>query len=87
MKTAVGSLLVALGLAALLAGPAQAQSIRCGVHLIQSGVEDAPSQAEIQEKCGEPEEQRGLIWIYHLHGTKWELRFSIDGVLMSIKRL
>ena len=87
MKSAMGGLLVTVGLTALLSVPAQAQAIRCGVHLIQAGDDDAPSQSEVLDKCGDPAEQRGLIWIYHLHGAKWELRFSTDGVLMNVKHL
>jgi hypothetical protein len=87
MKLRVAGLGLAFCLIASLSGPAQAMSIRCGTHLIQAGNEDAPSQSEVLDKCGEPEERRGLSWIYHMHGAKWELRFSADGVLMSVKQL
>jgi hypothetical protein len=88
MKLRIGGLGLAFCLVAALTVPAQAMSIRCGVHLIQAGGgEDAPSQSEVLDKCGEPAERRGLLWIYHMHGAKWELRFSNGGVLMNVKQL
>jgi hypothetical protein len=87
MRISISGLTLAACMIAVLSGPAQAMSLRCGTHLIQAGDEDAPSQSEVLEKCGEPAERRGLYWIYHMHGSKWQLRFSSDGVLMHVKQL
>ena len=70
----------------IVAMPASAASMRCGSHIIQDGLRNAPGKYEVLKKCGEPTERLGDTWIYDKWGKSIRvLRFGPDGRLMSIK--
>lgn len=78
-----------LAIVALVAGvgipqPAEASTLRCGVHLIQGGGRHGPTSFEVLRKCGEPAERRAYTWLYRQGGSKWELRFSSEGILETV---
>jgi len=76
-----------LGACLLLpAPPAEAASFRCGIHLIQGGGRHGPTMYEVLRKCGEPKERRFSIWLYERRGRKWELRFSSNGILQTVRQ-
>lgn len=66
--------------------PASAASIRCGSHIIQDGMRDAPGKYEVLKKCGAPTERLSDTWIYDKPGRPIRvLRFGPDGKLMRIE--
>ncbi len=74
----------ALGL--IVAMPALAASMRCGSHIIQDSMRDAPGKYEVLKKCGEPTERYGNTWIYDKRGKlKRVLHFGPDGRLTRIE--
>lgn len=64
---------------------AQASSMRCGSHIIESDTLDGVSQYEILKRCGEPTERYGNTWIYDRPGQmRRQLKFGPDGMLEAI---
>ncbi len=66
----------------LLAPVAQADSIRCGGHVIEDGGENPPTMKEVIKKCGEPTSREGSKLVYKRHGK--HLDFDTEGRLMAI---
>ncbi len=66
----------------LLAPVAQADSIRCGSHIIKDGGENPPTMKEVLKKCGEPTSREGGKLVYKKHGK--HLDFDTEGRLMAI---
>lgn len=70
----------------LFASNIQADSIRCGSHVIQDGeLENAPTIKEVKEKCGQPDSQEGLSLYYKEKGKR--LDFDTEGRLASINEI
>ena len=87
MKITTLGLMLAMAASLLFTAPAQASSMRCGVHVIQGGGRHGPSSFEVLRKCGEPAEQRGTLWLYRIQGKKWQLRFNGNGLLLTVTQL
>ena len=86
MKTSQHVALVLLSSLLLITPKGQADSIRCGGHLIRDGGSHGSKMYEVLKKCGEPESRAGYTWFYRLHGRYWALRFDGNGNLLSINR-
>lgn len=69
-----------------LPAPAEAASMRCGIHLVQGGGRHGPTKYEVLKKCGEPQQRRASTWIYRIRNTTWELRFSSSGILNTVQQ-
>jgi len=70
----------------IVAMPASAASMRCGSHIIQDGLRNAPGKYEVLKKCGEPTQRLSDTWIYDKPGKSIRvLRFGPDGRLMRIE--
>ena len=69
----------------LLAQPALASYLRCGVHLIEAGGRSGPGMYEVLMKCGAPTVRFGTTWIYKRQGTTKIVRFNDAGQLTSIE--
>lgn len=79
------SLVTALAGTMLLCNSAQAASMRCGSHIIQSDQRHGMGKYEVLKRCGEPTERYGNTWIYDEPGKmKRVLRFGQDGLLSEI---
>ena len=67
----------------LLVSNANADSIRCGSHIIKDGErEDIPTMKEVLKKCGKPSSQEGQILYYEDKGKR--LDFDGEGRLIAI---
>ncbi len=87
MRTCI-AILLALSCSTLLHAPqVQAASFRCGNHLVLGGGRHGPTQYEVLRKCGEPTERRFSTWIYTRRGTDWELNFSANGILRTVRQI
>ncbi len=82
-RTTYAILVVAI--LSLWAGAAQANSMRCGVHIVSSGGRTGPTMYEVLKKCGEPAERAGLVWIYDRGGRIRRLSFDSRGLLVNIR--
>jgi len=72
-------------LSVLMMGPAVADSIRCGTHIISSGGLHGPGKYEVLKKCGEPTVRQGNSWIYEQPGgAKRVVVFDVGGNLVRI---
>ena len=78
------SLVLIFGLAA---AEVQAESVRCGSHLIRDGGSHGATMYEVLKKCGEPDSRTGYTWRYKLNGRLWEMRFDGNGYLLILKRV
>jgi hypothetical protein len=81
--------LTTLSFVALLmtAVTSNANSMKCGSHIVQDGQRGGPGKYEILKKCGEPTERYGNTWIYDKPGMKrYALTFNSNGVLNTIRR-
>jgi hypothetical protein len=65
--------------------PVQANSMRCGQHIVSSGGRTGPTMYEVLKKCGEPNERSGLTWIYEQRGLIRTLTFDSRGLLVNIR--
>ncbi len=80
----------ALILAAMMIGAlflpqsASANSMRCGMHVIESGGRHGPGKYEVLKKCGDPTERMGDTWIYDRPDGTVILRFDPIGLLTRI---
>ena len=64
---------------------ANANSMRCGTHIITSGLSDSPGKYEVLKRCGEPTAGDGDTWIYERSSSITKVvRFS-NGQLLSIE--
>ncbi len=77
--------ILVLAILSLWAGAAQANSMRCGVHIVSSGGRTGPTMYEVLKKCGEPAERAGLVWIYDRGGRIRTLSFDSRGLLVNIR--
>ena len=67
----------------LLASSANADSIRCGSHVIQDGgLENIPTMKEVIQKCGQPSSWEGQKLYYKEKGKR--LDFDSEGRLIAI---
>jgi len=67
----------------LLASNVNADSIRCGTHVIQDGeLENIPTLKEVIQKCGQPSSREGQTLYYKEKGKR--LDFDSEGRLMAI---
>jgi hypothetical protein len=69
---------------ALVAGPATADSMRCGSHLIDDSRRDGPGKYEVLKLCGEPTAREGNTWIYERGGSKRVVHFDDSGRVTAI---
>ncbi len=77
--------ILVLAILSLWASAAQANSMRCGVHLVSSGGRTGPTMYEVLKKCGEPAERAGLVWIYDRGGRIYRLSFDSRSLLVNIR--
>jgi len=74
---------VLIALTALFLAPVvNANSIRCGTHIIEDGGEHPPTMTEVIKKCGEPTSREWGQLIYRHHGKR--LDFDSEGRLQVI---
>lgn len=66
----------------LLAQVAQADSIRCGAHIIEDGGNTPPTMEEVIKKCGKPTSREGNILVYEKHGKR--LDFDTENRLIAM---
>ena len=66
----------------LLVPLAQADSIRCGSHIIEDGGENPPTMKEVIKKCGEPTSREGNKLVYKKHGK--HLDFDTENRLVAM---
>ena len=60
-------------------------SMRCGTHIITSGMSDSPGKYEVLKRCGEPTARDGDTWVYKRSSSITKVvRFS-NGQLLSIE--
>lgn len=81
--------LSALTFTALLvaAASSNADTMKCGSHIIQDGQRSGPGKYEVLKKCGEPTERFGNTWIYDKPGmSRYALTFNSNGILNTIRR-
>ena len=71
----------------LVAPQLQADSIRCGSHIIRDGGSHGATMYEVLKKCGEPEKREGHTWIYKLKGRYWSMSFDGNGYLLRLNRV
>ena len=77
--------MVAFATSSLWSAPAEANSMRCGQHLVSAGGRTGPTMYEVLKKCGEPNERAGLTWIYEQRGRVRVLTFDSRGLLVNIR--
>ena len=64
------------------------ESMRCGRHIITSGMRTGATQYEVLKKCGEPQSRIGLTWVYDSPGAApRQITFDGTGRVMRIERL
>jgi hypothetical protein len=63
---------------------ASAATMRCGVHLIQSGSSSGIGKYELEKKCGKPTQRYGNTWIYVLKGREYTIIFKDNGKISTI---
>ena len=81
LRTAVLSTLVLSSLQ-----PAFADSLKCGVYLIQEGERRPSGKYEVLKKCGEPASRQGNSWVYDRGGTAKIVTFNDSGQVASIRK-
>ncbi len=73
-------------LSTLMLEPAFAGSIRCGTHIISSGMRHGTDKYEVLKKCGEPAVRAGNTWVYERsHGAKTLVVFDSSGKVSRIE--
>ncbi|MGI9327734.1 MAG: DUF2845 domain-containing protein [Pseudomonadales bacterium] len=77
--------LMILAVLTLWTETAQANSMRCGQHIVSSGGRTGPTMYEVLKKCGEPAERAGFVWIYEKNGRIRKLSFDSRGLLVNIR--
>ena len=66
--------------------PVLASSMRCGTHIITSGMRDSPGKYEVLKRCGEPTANYGNTWVYERSSSvKRVVTFSSNGQIRSIE--
>jgi hypothetical protein len=63
---------------------ASAASMRCGVHIIQTGSISGTGKYEVEKKCGAPTQRYGNTWIYVLKGREYTIIFKDNGTISTI---
>ncbi len=76
---------IALVAACAMAPSANANSIRCGNHLIHDGQRSGTTKYEVLKKCGEPKSRMGHVWVYKKGPRTQSLHFNGSGKLIAIK--
>ena len=68
----------------LLTASAEADSMRCGAHVIEDGeLHNIPTMDEVVKKCGQPSSRESSTLYYKNKGKR--LHFDTDGRLISIE--
>ena len=70
--------------ALMLSQTATAGSMRCGGHIIETGMRNGDGQYEVLRKCGEPKARNGNTWIYERGGKTTVVQFNDSGQISSI---
>ena len=86
MTKRVKLIVASVVLCAVAGSPAQANSMRCGTHLITGGDRSSPGKYEVLRRCGEPTDRYGNTWVYKRSGATHVLRFTNEGQLNYIER-
>lgn len=80
------NLLVALALVSfMMIEPVAASSIRCGTHVLTSGMRESPGQYEVLKRCGEPDQRMGNTWIYKKGSVTRTITFTSNGQINMIQ--
>jgi hypothetical protein len=84
MKTK--ELVLILAITLLFTFDVQAESMRCGSHVIEDGdLHNAITMQEVIEKCGQPSSRKGNTLYYKTKGK--ELHFDTNDRLMAIREI
>lgn len=80
-KTIVAAILFTIAI-----DSAMARSMRCGTHVITTGLRSSPGMYEVLKRCGEPKARYGNTWIYERSSSVTRVvTFSSNGQIKSIE--
>ena len=86
MNSKLKLILVALLLSIIIIEPALARSLRCGTHVITTGLQNSPGMYEVLKRCGEPKVRYGNTWVYEKSSSvSYKLTFKSNGQLSKIE--
>jgi hypothetical protein len=87
MTSKLKLVIIGFTLSIIMMKPALAlDTMSCGTHVISVGQDSDPTMNEVLEKCGEPDERSGKIWIYKKSSSiSHTLHFNSHGMLISIE--
>jgi len=80
---------LALFTAAVLAAlqtTANAETMQCFNGAIDAAEIDPPSREEVEQRCGQPDERDGGVWVYRKSQFVYRLSFDNEGKLYLIQR-
>ena len=71
---------------ALLAPGVSAETMQCFNGAVDAAEVERPTRAEVERRCGQPDEQDGEVWVYQHSQFIYRLRFDHDDKLYLIQR-